>query len=118
VACRYGGDEFAVCVMNRSEPEIRRIAERLCHGVHGSAPVLAGRPFPSGTLSISIGVAARRSMKSPLSGTTGEDVRAGELLFRSADEALYGAKNRGRNQVFVASQAAADFAAATVSPGV
>ena len=27
VACRYGGDEFAVCVPNRTEPEIRRIAE-------------------------------------------------------------------------------------------
>jgi diguanylate cyclase (GGDEF)-like protein len=116
VACRYGGDEFAVCVMNRTEPEIRRIAERLCHGVHGGAPVLAGRPFPSGTLSISVGVAAQAAAEARPPSTMEPDVKAGELLFRSADEALYGAKSRGRNQVFV-TMAAPEYAVATGAPG-
>jgi len=118
VACRYGGDEFAVCVLNRTEPEIRRIAERLCHGVHGSAPVLAGRPFPSGTLSISIGAATREPATGHPGSTMDDDVKAGESLFRSADEALYGAKSRGRNQVFVARPAVPGYSAAAGSTSV
>ncbi|MEO7276030.1 MAG: GGDEF domain-containing protein [Vicinamibacterales bacterium] len=117
VACRYGGDEFAVCVVNRAEAEVRRIAERLCQSVHAGAPVLAGRPFPSGTLSISIGVGARESAHAHAGGTIEDDVEAGEALFRSADEALYGAKSRGRNQVFVARPAVPNHAATAGSSG-
>jgi len=115
VACRYGGDEFAVCVTSRTEAEIRVVAERLCRGVHGSAPVLAGRPFPSGTLSISVGVAAHTWARPQAADTIDDDVKAGESLFHSADEALYGAKRRGRNQVFVVRTGASDYAATSIS---
>jgi len=113
VACRYGGDEFAVCVIGRTEAEVRVIAERLCRGVHGSAPVLAGRAFQAGTLSISVGVAAREWAGPQSTDMVDQDVTAGESLFRSADEALYGAKSRGRNQVFVVRGAAPDYPAVT-----
>ena len=35
------------------------------------------------------------------------DAKAGEALFRTADAALYAAKARGRNQVFVAPETTA-----------
>jgi diguanylate cyclase (GGDEF)-like protein len=117
VACRYGGDEFAICVMGRTEAEVRVMAERLCRGVHGSAPVLAGRAFQAGTLSISVGIAAHEWPGTQPANMTDPDVTAGESLFRSADEALYGAKSRGRNQVFVARVAAPDYSAVTGVPG-
>jgi len=100
VACRYGGDEFVVALPRRTEADILGIAEGLCRAVHESAPTLAGKRFPSGTLSISVGVAHRNwTVEFPDSRT---DERAGESLFRAADAALYAAKSRGRNQVFAA----------------
>ena len=108
VACRYGGDEFAVSLAGRTEADVRTIANDLCRAVNASAPVLAGKPFPAATLSISIGVAHRswaaRGRGQAMDGET-ED-RAGEALFHAADSALYGAKSRGRNQVFVAPDSA------------
>jgi diguanylate cyclase (GGDEF)-like protein len=105
VACRYGGDEFVVFVPGRTEEDVRAIAEDLCRAVGDSAPVLAGRSFPRGTLSISVGV-ARGSWPPQQDGLT--DAKAGEGLFRAADAALYAAKARGRNQVFVAAAAVDD----------
>jgi diguanylate cyclase (GGDEF)-like protein len=100
VACRYGGDEFVVCVSDRTDAEAQAIADTLCTAVSDSAPVLAGKSFPRGTLSISVGV-ARGSWAGAeaIDGLT--DAKAGEVLFRAADAALYAAKARGRNQVFV-----------------
>ncbi len=110
VACRYGGDEFVVCLPGRRDADVRAVAETLCTAVCDSAPVLAGRRFPRGTLSISVGVARGSwSGTQALDGLT--DVKAGELLFRAADVALYAAKARGRNQVFVSLDAAEPVAA-------
>jgi len=87
----------------RSEADALGIAEELCRAVNESAPTLAGKRFSAGTLSISLGVAHRRwTVEFPDPRT---DERAGESLFRAADAALYAAKSRGRNQVFVASGA-------------
>jgi diguanylate cyclase (GGDEF)-like protein len=93
VACRYGGDEFVVAVPDCRPEEVVEIAERLRQSVSNIQPVLATRPFPSGTLSISIGAASR------LIGRDADPTWAGEELFRSADEALYRAKEMGRNGV-------------------
>jgi diguanylate cyclase (GGDEF)-like protein len=100
VACRYGGDEFAVCLAGRSEAEVRTIANDLCRTVNASAPMLAGKPFPAATLSISVGVAHRSWTAAGEAMDVEPDDQAGEALFRAADLALYGAKSRGRNQVF------------------
>jgi diguanylate cyclase (GGDEF)-like protein len=95
VACRYGGDEFAVAVSNCGNSCARSLAERLRASIHALSPVLVGRTFPRGTLSISIGIACLDggACESPL------DVAVGERLFASADDALYSAKRRGRNRV-------------------
>jgi diguanylate cyclase (GGDEF)-like protein len=101
VACRYGGDEFVVALPHCEEPRAREIAGILRHEVHSIAPILAGIPFPAGTLSISVGVASRTMFRG-VRRTTNGDVEGGEALFRSADSALYVAKNCGRNAVSVA----------------
>jgi len=93
VACRYGGDEFVVAVPDCRTEEAVQIAERLRLSVSTAEPVLATHPFPSGTLSISVGTASR------LIGKDAEPSGAGEELFRSADQALYRAKEMGRNGV-------------------
>jgi len=95
VACRYGGDEFAVAVSNCAETRARSLAEELRNSVLVLAPVLVGRTFPRGTLSISIGIACLEAGV----GESASEVAAGELLFASADDALYVAKRRGRNRV-------------------
>jgi diguanylate cyclase (GGDEF)-like protein len=91
VACRYGGDEFAIAVANCEEARARTIAEELRRAVHVLEPVLAGVAFPAHTLSISIGVACLRASEG--------DLRTGEALFNAADKALYTAKRQGRNRV-------------------
>jgi diguanylate cyclase (GGDEF)-like protein len=96
VACRYGGDEFAVALSGRGGSHVGSLAEELREAIHALAPVLVGRSFPRGTLSISIGIASLD--KSACNSAT--DVAAGEALFASADHALYAAKGRGRNRVF------------------
>lgn len=101
VPCRYGGDEFVVALPHCDEARAREIAGILRHEVHSFAPILAGIPFPAGTLSISVGVASRTMFRGVRRATNG-DVEGGEALFRSADSALYVAKNCGRNAVSVA----------------
>jgi len=96
VACRYGGDEFVIAVPNCPPGEGVEIAERLRQSVSNAEPFLATLPFPSGTLSISIGAASR------LIGKDADPSSTGEELFRSADEGLYRAKEMGRNSVSTA----------------
>jgi two-component system cell cycle response regulator len=97
VACRYGGDEFAVAVPGYTQVTAQILADALRHDVSAIAPVLAGRSFPEGTLSISVGVASLP----PDDMRPMDDQAAGEALFNLADRALYVAKSGGRNRVAV-----------------
>jgi diguanylate cyclase (GGDEF)-like protein len=105
VACRYGGDEFAVSIPRCSVTRVRAFADDVCRTVHEAAPTLAGRGFPVGTLSVSAGAccahldtAAAALAWSPI------DAETGEAMFRAADAALYRAKASGRNRVSVAGE--------------
>jgi diguanylate cyclase (GGDEF)-like protein len=93
VACRYGGDEFVIAVPDCGPEECLEIAERLRLSVSNTEPALAARAFPTGTLSISIGTASRLIDRAANLSSVGEE------LFSSADEALYRAKEMGRNGV-------------------
>ena len=101
VACRYGGDEFVVALPRVSEGDARRIADDIRCAVRRRPPVLAGVPFPDGTLSVSVGLAFTTGEVDP----GAKDAAVGEALFRAADAALYRAKADGRNQVSVARSA-------------
>ena len=89
IACRYGGEEFAILLPKASAEDTTRRAEAVREGVSAMRPVDAGSRFPPVTLSM--GVAAF-----PEHGSSGEAV------LRAADQALYLAKARGRDRVEVA----------------
>lgn len=86
--CRYGGDEFAVTLLDTGAEEAAAVAERLRQRTAELADHQAGGI----ALTVSVGVAAY-----PDHGRTPQE------LIRSADRALlYGAKLGGRNRVALA----------------
>jgi diguanylate cyclase (GGDEF)-like protein len=83
IAARFGGEEF--CVLSFSAPEIAlKIAERIRHAVEIFS-------WPVRAITVSIGVC---SMLGPAIDRS--------ELFQHSDEALYRAKEQGRNRVVVA----------------
>ena len=83
VICRYGGDEFAVLLVETSKAGARLYADRI-------RQVLATHPFSHGRrVTASFGVASLPEDVAP----------ATEELIRAADEALYAAKRGGKNRV-------------------
>lgn len=89
LAARYGGEEFVVALSNTNARDALHIAERLCQAVRKLS-----MPLPNGKMlhtTISIGVYAG----SPTHGSSWE------RLVGAADEAMYRAKNNGRDRVFM-----------------
>jgi len=89
IACRYGGEEFALIMPESPADILLKRAEELRGGVQHLRIEHDGRPL--GAVTISIGAAVF-----PEHGPTGESV------LRSADEALYRAKDEGRNRIVYA----------------
>jgi two-component system cell cycle response regulator len=87
LACRYGGEEFAVVMPSTKLEDAQRIAERIRQHV-GGAPIRASGGKTLLTVTISIGVAVSLG-----------DQDTPDLLLKRADEALYEAKAGGRNRV-------------------
>jgi diguanylate cyclase (GGDEF)-like protein len=82
MAFRYGGEEMVLIAPNTPQERALEIAERL--RVQISELVIDGL-----RVTVSIGVA----------GTPAQQPENGEALLKLADEALYAAKEGGRNQV-------------------
>ena len=102
VGCRFGGDEFVVALPGCDATAASDAADVLRTAVHGSAPMLADTRFPAMTLSISIGLACLSYDDGVVLGQwPAGDREAAEILFRTADQALYTAKNTGRNRVTI-----------------
>jgi diguanylate cyclase (GGDEF)-like protein len=87
---RFGGEEFLLILPDRSAAEAYIVGEKIRTGIE-SYNFLHGEKQPMGRLTISGGVAAY-----PDSGSTSTEV------LQRADEALYQAKNGGRNRIVVA----------------
>jgi diguanylate cyclase (GGDEF)-like protein len=89
VVSRFGGDEFAILLVETSKAGARLYADRI-------RQVVATFPFSHGKpVTASFGVASLPD----------DEVATAEDLFRAADEALYAAKRAGKNQVAAAGPA-------------
>jgi len=85
VICRYGGDEFAVLLVETSKSGARLYADRIRY-------VLSTWTFSHGRrITASFGIASLPEDVAP----------AADELIRAADEALYAAKRAGKNRVSV-----------------
>lgn len=82
---RYGGEEFAILLPETDVETTRFVAERLCAYIRTHPVVTDSGPI---SVTISIGVTAFLSSDSSL-----------RTLFQRVDQALYLAKNSGRNRV-------------------
>lgn len=87
---RYGGDEFALILVDTDRAAARAKATQLC-GLIGSTPFPIPAKDLSLTLKISAGVAVLPEDANSLAG-----------LIAAADSALYSAKGAGRNRVVAA----------------
>ncbi|MBN1452547.1 MAG: diguanylate cyclase [Anaerolineales bacterium] len=90
IACRYGGDEFVVVLSNVAEEIALERAEKLRENIAKHYIVYKNE---SVSISVSIGIAVF-----PGHGSSGE------TLLQKADQALYRAKQMGKNRIVVYSE--------------
>lgn len=84
-AARYGGEEISVIMPSSDINEAKSLAERIRSNIEGLC-------FTDFNVTISVGVSS-----------TSECITTIESLIKSADDALYQAKARGKNQVVISS---------------
>jgi len=92
VVARYGGDEFIVMLPHTTAQQALLVAERICASIAAISVGIAKEPF---ALTLSIGIAETRHEQ------MGENV---ERVIQCADEALYKAKQSGRNRIVIFGQ--------------
>lgn len=84
---RYGGEEFAIILRNTDCVSSKLVAERILDAIRHGRVDIEGQMH---SVSISVGLSCLTKSDTP------------ESLFKRADEALYVAKDQGRDQVRVA----------------
>jgi diguanylate cyclase (GGDEF)-like protein len=98
IAARIGGEEFAALIPDVSADWAAALAETLCQKIRKSVFIACGKRI---TVTVSVGIAMR---------TTGEDF---DTVMRRADDAVYAAKEGGRDGwQFAARRAAVEAQAA------
>ena len=89
IACRYGGEEFLLLLPDNSLETLRQRAEQVREDLKKLHVPGQGESWESITLSMGVAIF-------PDHGSTGE------VLLKAADEALYHAKDSGRDRVVIA----------------
>lgn len=89
IVARYGGEEFVLILLETNETGAKDLAERVRRKIEGY-PFPNRETQPGGTLSVSLGAS-----------TLPIDSQNANELISHADEALYQAKNHGRNKAFL-----------------
>lgn len=92
---RYGGEEFIALLPNTGEEEAARFAERVRKRVEEHV-------YRDEATEV------RMTLSSGVASAAGEEVEGPEVLLRRADDALYQAKESGRNRVVRASEMATE----------
>lgn len=87
VACRYGGEEFSIILPQSNLEEAAQIGERIRSAVMSKELVKRSTGENLGRVTISVGIA------------TFDEMDSAHSVVSRADEALYAAKNAGRNLV-------------------
>ena len=88
IFARYGGDEFVILLPETGLQRSKQLTERLCHGFQNQPLKIDEREIP---ITLSMGVASM----------PGDHDLALDILLNRADEALYDAKEKGRNRISV-----------------
>lgn len=89
IACRYGGEEFLLILPDLDIDEASQRLNAFRESVSQHTLIFRGTPLP--TMTVSIGVAC-----------SNQHSKLGEPLIKKADDALYIAKNNGRNRLVMA----------------
>jgi diguanylate cyclase (GGDEF)-like protein/PAS domain S-box-containing protein len=97
IAARYGGEEFAVLLPNTDAAGCARIGERI-HRAIAAAGLVHSANRASGYVTASLGGAACRPSMERTSGAA--------ALVEAADQALYAAKQAGRNRLMMSGDVA------------
>ena len=90
VLARYGGEEFAVILPGLESIGLQAVGEKLRRATHALAPSYSERCKHRISVTMSVGGVARAASETDAVG-----------LIRDADAALYEAKRRGKDQVYV-----------------
>ena len=90
LVARYGGEEFIVLLYRTPADQVQAAAERVRASVEALAVPHEGSPL-YGRVTVSLGVASVQA---------GDRHASPQRLIQQADQALYQAKNRGRNRVW------------------
>lgn len=86
IACRYGGEEFLLVLSDTDLKNAISRLEHVCDEVRNAHIFFQGKRLPPITLSVGVATA-------PTQGN------APEIIIQSADQALYVAKESGRNRI-------------------
>lgn len=90
ILSRYGGDEFVLILPELNKEQARALAQKLVYLIQNTE-IPCKKEGPKIELTISLGISSFPA-----------DGRNEELLLKMADDALYRAKEAGRNTVCVA----------------
>jgi len=91
LAARFGGEEFVILMPSTKPAEAGKVARRLRELIESTSFQISNTDTPTLKKTASLGVSSLNPM--------GDD---GQKLLKRADEALYEAKNNGRNRVIIA----------------
>ena len=86
IACRYGGEEMSIILLNTSKSEAILTANKICNTVKDNSFTLINGEKVKVTISAGV-------------GTIGYDASKAQELIEYTDKCLYKAKEMGRNQV-------------------
>lgn len=95
IACRYGGEEFVLVLLDMGSAAAKPRIQQICRDIKRKRCIYGGRILPS--IAVSAGIA-----EFPVDGSSPAEI------IRAADEAMYAAKQAGRDRIVAASQQPAE----------